>query len=162
MDNLYICRIADEYINYLRQFDPRVPYNKGQRRPYLGVVLTVAAYSYFVPMESPQPNHANIKPNIHILKLDGGRLGLLGFNNMIPVPSHAVIRYELAAEPNVKYRNLVLNQLNFCNRNKYDIARRAHDTYAAVTEKQVPFFRRISCDFNVLEQACDRYPYPSR
>lgn len=78
MENLFICHISERYISFLHSRDFRVPFNKGQRRPYVGVVLTVGSFRYFVPMESPKPNHANLKPGKHILKLDGGRLGLLG------------------------------------------------------------------------------------
>ncbi len=34
---------------------------------------------------NPQPNHVNIKGGGPVMKLDDGRLGLMGFNNMIPV-----------------------------------------------------------------------------
>ena len=37
------------------------------------------------PLESPKPNHVNIKGGGPVMKLDEGRLGLMGFNNMIPV-----------------------------------------------------------------------------
>ena len=157
MENLYICHISDSYIHYLHKYDYRVPFNKGQRRPYVGVILTVGDYQYFVPMESPRPNHANIRPGMHILKLDEGRLGLLGFNNMLPVPSFAIVPYDIKAEPNLKYRNLLLNQLDYCNRYKYDISDRAKRTYSSVVVRKLPFLCRISCDFKALEQACDKY-----
>lgn len=85
MNNLRIYRVDDRYIRFLKSRDHRVQDNKNKRRPYVGIVLTVGQYEYFVPMESPKPNHANIKSGKHIMRLDGGRLGLLGFNNMIPV-----------------------------------------------------------------------------
>ena len=67
MENLFICHISERYISFLHSRDFRVPFNKGQRRPYVGVVLTVGSFRYFVPMESPKPNHANLKPGKHIL-----------------------------------------------------------------------------------------------
>ena len=77
--------------------------NKNKRRPYVGVVLIVGKYKYFVPMESPKPNHANIKSGKHILKIEGGRLGLLGFNNMIPVHDSALISFDINNEPDKHY-----------------------------------------------------------
>ena len=85
MEKLRIYRVTDKYIRFLSSRDSRVQFNKNARRPYVGVVLLVGGYRYFVPMESPKPSHANIKSGMHILKLSGGSLGMLGFNNMVPV-----------------------------------------------------------------------------
>ena len=85
MSNLKITHIDDKYIRYLKGSDKKVQDNKNRRRPYVGIVLQIGSFDYFVPMESPKGNHDNVKSGIHILKLDDGRLGLLGFNNMIPV-----------------------------------------------------------------------------
>lgn len=161
MQNLYICHISEAYINYLHTFDCRVPFNKRQRRPYVGVVLRVGSYQYFVPMESPKPNHAKIRSGKHILKLSDGKLGLLGFNNMLPVPDAEIVPYNISSEPNVKYRNLLLNQLNCCNRQKADILDHAVQTYAAVASGRNSFLAKICCDFAALERACDQYASPT-
>lgn len=118
MENLRIYRVNDRFIAYLHSRDKRVPYNKGNRRPYVGVVLNFGGFKYFVPMESPKPNHTNIKPGKHIMKLDGGRYGLLGFNNMIPVHKDALIEFDIEAEPDKKYRELLKRQASLCNRLK--------------------------------------------
>ena len=157
LENLFICHISERYISFLHSRDFRVPFNKGQRRPYVGVVLTVGRFRYFVPMESPKPNHANLKPGKHILKLDGGRLGLLGFNNMVPVPDSAILEYDISAEPDVKYRNLLLNQIEHCNRQKLAILDHANRTYYDVVNGKSSFICKISCDFRALERACRSY-----
>ena len=97
METLKIYRVSDKYIRFLKSRDNRVQDNKNRRRPYVGVVLYVGTYKYFVPMESPKPNHQNLKPGRHLMKLDGGKLGLLGFNNMIPVNDAALISFDIAA-----------------------------------------------------------------
>ena len=157
VDNLRIYRISDQYIRFLSSRDKKVQYNKGNRRPYVGVVLLVGRYKYFVPMESPKPNHAKIKPGKHILKLDGGRLGLLGFNNMVPVHKDALIEFDIAAEPDEKYRELLRNQAVMCNKQKADIYSRASKTYYDVVNGKNDFLARISCDFKALERACRTY-----
>lgn len=157
MENLFICRIKEPYIDFLHTCDYRVPFNKNQRRPYIGVVLTVGRFRYFVPMESPKPNHATLKSGKHIMKLADGRLGLLGFNNMIPVPDSEIVEYNISAEPDSKYRNLLLNQLDYCNRQKLSILDHANRTYYDVVNRKSAFLRRISCDFRSLERACKTY-----
>lgn len=71
METLKIYRISDKYIRFLKSRDTRVQDNKNRRRPYVGVVLYVGEFRYFVPMESPKPNHAKIKAGKHIMKLAG-------------------------------------------------------------------------------------------
>ena len=157
MESLQIYRIDDRYIRYLWKKDNRVQYNKGNRRPYVGVVLHVGGFKYFVPMESPKDNHVNIKSGKHIMKLDDGRLGLLGFNNMVPVHKDALIEFDIDAEPDEGYRELLRRQSYICNRKKADILDHASKTYYDVVNNKNKFLVRISCNFNILEKACKEY-----
>lgn len=157
MEQLRIYRINDKYVNFLRKIDPKVQYNKNKRRPYVGVVLYVGEYKYFVPMESPKPNHANIKSGRHIMRLDGGALGLLGFNNMIPVPDTALIRFDIDNEPDHDYAELLRRQASFINRNKADILGRASTTYYKAIKGDNKFLNNICCNFKDLERASSRY-----
>lgn len=157
MESLRIYRVEEKYIRFLKSRDARVQDNKGRRRPYVGVVLYVGSYKYFVPMESPKPNHANIKPGRHIMKLDEGRLGLLGFNNMIPVPDEALIEFDINNEPDKQYADLLRRQAFFINRNKASIYGHASSTYYSVVNKKNTFLQKICCDFKKLERACNQY-----
>lgn len=157
MESLRIYRITDHYVRFLHGVDTRVQFNKGNRRPYVGIVLTVGQFKYFVPMESPKPNHANIKAGKHIIKLDGGRLGLLGFNNMLPVPDSALIVFDISQEPDQKYSELLKRQASYCNRHKADILNHASGTYYDVMNGRSQFLTRICCDFQKLESACSSY-----
>lgn len=157
MEALRLYRISDHYIRYLNGRDTKVQYNKGARRPYVGVVFSFGGYKYFVPMESPKPNHTNIKSGKHILKLDGGKYGLLGFNNMVPVHKDALIEFDINAEPDEKYRELLKRQAVICNRMKADILNHAQMTYFDVVNNKNKFLVGISCDFKKLESACKMY-----
>ncbi len=157
MDSLRIYKISDQYIRFLSSRDPKVQYNKNTRRPYVGVVFSFAGFQYFVPMESPKPNHANIKPGKHIMKLGGGEYGLLGFNNMVPVHKDALIEFDIDAEQDRKYRDLLKRQAAMCNRQKADILNHAQLTYFDVVNKKNKFLVSISCDFKKLEAACKIY-----
>ena len=76
MKSLRIYKISDKYIRYLHSIDSKVQYNKHAKRPYIGVVFSFAGFDYFVPMESPKPNHPSIKSGKHILKIKNGEYGL--------------------------------------------------------------------------------------
>lgn len=157
MENLRIYRVEDKYIRYLHSIDQKVQYNKNAKRPYVGVVFSFGGFKYFVPMESPKPNHKNIKSGKHILKLKNGLYGMLGFNNMIPVHKDALIDYDISSEPDVKYRTLLQHQIQICNKMKADILNHAQMTYFDVVSKKNKFLMKISCDFKNLERASKKY-----
>lgn len=58
MDNFKIYSVTDEYIDYLRIIEPNVYSNKVENRihtrKYIGTVLEMNGYKYFVPMSSPK------------------------------------------------------------------------------------------------------------
>ena len=94
MKNLKIYYISESYINYLRQFDKNVAYNKNTTRPYIGIVYTYNNYNYFAPLASPKPKHININPKaIDIYKIKDGELGVVNINNMIPTPIEELTRF---------------------------------------------------------------------
>lgn len=157
MENLKLYRIKDEYINYLQNIDHRVQNNKNCRRPYVGIVLHAGAYQYFVPLESPKPNHKNIKAGYHILKLDNGSLGMLGFNNMIPIHKTAIIEFNIDRDPDKKYAELLRRQITYINKNKAIIFEHASKTYYHVIRGNNSFLMKICCNFKKLEKACDKY-----
>lgn len=157
MSKLHFYHIREGYINFLHRADNRVQLNKGQRRPYVGVVLRIGEHDYYVPLESPKPNHANIKSGGPVLKLDEGRLGIMGFNNMIPVRKYQLLEFDILAEPDEKYKNLLLKQLQYCEKNKNLIFSRAEATYRKATEGKNAFYRKICCDFKRLERIYDTY-----
>ena len=156
MENLKIYRVEDRYIRYLHSLDEKVQHNKNAKRPYVGVVFSFGGFQYFVPMESPKPNHSKIKPGKHIVKLKNGEYGLLGFNNMIPVHKDALISFDINNELDEKYRILLQNQIRVCNRMKADILDHAQKTYFSVLNGN-SFLVNISCDFKKLERACKKY-----
>lgn len=157
MENLKIYRINEQYVSFLHSRDTRVQYNKGTRRPYVGVVLYVSNFRYFVPMESPKPNHASMKPGSHFMRIDSGKLGLLGFNNMLPVPPEALVTFDIDAEEDLQYADLLRRQVTEINRKKADVLYRANKTYHTRVNGNNQFYNKICCDFKKLERACQQY-----
>lgn len=157
MGSLRFYHIQEKYIHYLHSVDNRVQLNKGERRPYVGVVLTVQEMLYYVPLESPKPNHANLKSGGPVLKLDEGRLGIMGFNNMIPVRPECLIAFDFRDLTDEKYKMLLINQLEYCEKNKELIYHRAKVTYRKAISGNSPFYTKVCCDFKKLEQKAQRY-----
>ena len=157
MSGFRFYHIQEKYIHYLHSGDRRVQFNKGQRRPYVGIVLTIHGVNYYVPLESPKPSHEKIKSGGPVLKLDDGRLGIMGFNNMIPVPEQALIDFNFDDIDDVKYRNLLINQLHYCNKVKETINNRANSTYLKAIGGKVPLYNKVCCNFRKLERMAVKY-----
>ena len=138
--NLY--SISDKYIKYLRKFDDKIYDNKEEirthKRKYLGVVLTVNDFNYYIPMSSPKKsdyldfdkkivrNDAKTIIRIH----ESGRLyGTLRISNMIPVPITELQPYIIADEDDLKYREVILGELRYINNNSSKIIKYAKTVY---------------------------------
>ncbi len=115
MNKLKLYKIDVNYIKYLYSFDKRVQFNPqrediySEKRPYLGIVLNINDFNYYVPLEHPRPNHQKMKNNTFIFKIQNGRFGILGFNNMIPVKKDSIIDFDINKE-DIKYRNILIRQ----------------------------------------------------
>ena len=157
MGKFQFYHINEHYISYLHSIDTRVQYNKGQRRPYVGIVLSINGIDYYVPLESPKPNHVNIKGGGPVMKLDDGRLGLMGFNNMIPVIPSCLIKFDIQSIENENYKMLLLNQLNYCNKNRDLILQRAESTYRKALSRKIPLYQKVCCNFEKLERKSKKY-----
>jgi protein AbiQ len=146
MSKLRLYNVSDEYIEYIHMFDKRVFLNKSEKhgRKYLGIVLKINGFNYFVPLSSPKESdhmiidgkkiiRKNIIPIIRIISTDihGNEelKGTLKFSNMIPVPDHALSEYDLVGERDINYKILVLKELEFIKVNKEQIIKNAQILY---------------------------------
>ena len=157
MKNFKFYHIKEHFIRYLHSIDNRVQFNKGQSRPYVGVVLSMHGLNYYVPLESPKPNHKNLKGGGPVLKLNDGKLGIMGFNNMIPVLPECLVEFDISNIEDEKYKMLLYNQLNYCNHNVTLIMHRAETTYRRQTSDKVPLYQKICCNFRKLEKKLGNY-----
>ncbi len=107
---MYIYNIKDSYISYLREFDQLVLENKRESRPYVGIVFEINNMKYYVPFTSPKLKHTRMRNGKDFRKIANGVYGAINFNNMIPVPDNALVLKDIENEPNIQYKNLLINQ----------------------------------------------------
>lgn len=162
--NFKIVKVDYKYCDYLRKFDSRVSYNVGikELRPFIGILFEVNSCEYFAPLSSPKVKHMNMKNNLDIVKIDGGRYGVVNFNNMIPVTSKNYELFDLNAISKdtyeLKRQNLLKSQLLWLNKNIKNVKGKAlnlDDKY-----KKGRLDERIKsrcCDFILLEEKCKEY-----
>lgn len=149
--------LDDKYIKFLFSKDKHVMFNKGQRRPYLGVLFTYKGHKYYAPLSSPKEKHLKMQNNESFMKLDGGKLGVINFNNMIPVIDSAIHYINMKQVEN-KYKFLLINQINIINKQEESIIHKAIKLYKAYRANKLrKQIRDICCNFFLLEKEYKKY-----
>ena len=129
--------VSDKYINYLRNSYPRIYSNKEDSRvhtrKYLGAVIELSGYKYYIPLSSPKIKHdyimvegeKKIRKNsfivIRITEKNGDKeelKGTLQIGTMIPVPETELIEYDVNREEDIDYRNLVWSELEYIRKHE--------------------------------------------
>ena len=159
-----IVMVDSKYCDYLRKFDSKVPYNAFDKklRPFLGILFMVNDIEYFAPLSSPKSKHLKLESKIDLLKIDDGRLGVVNFNNMLPVTDDNVIFIDLdkkcLTETEKKYMKLLKKQLFWLRRNDVKIYERAKKLYSKYTNGTLKqnIVKRC-CNFKLLEEKCNEY-----
>lgn len=158
-----ICKIKEEYIEYLRTKEPRVLKNKEEKRPYIGTVLKITGFTYFIPLSSPKAKHKNMKNMKDFHKINGGKYGVINFNKIIPVPQECIIDFKFGDEEDEEYKTLLQNQYKCIKDMKSIIVTKSNGVYKIFhtkDEELTPADLRIKqrcCNFDLLEQMCATY-----
>lgn len=157
-NNLKIYYLDDDYIDYLRQFDNKVAYNKNSTRPYVGIVYTINELNYFAPLSSPKPKHLKMSNKaIDVFKIDNGKLGIININNMIPTPLECISEV-LPTINDIKYKILIENQTTFINNHKKELFKKVKHFVAQYDKDYLPSsVKDRCCDFKLLEIKCKEY-----
>lgn len=150
--------ISEDYIKYLRKYDNKVPSNKNNTRPYIGIVYQYNGFNYFAPLSSPKEKHLKMnKKAIDIWKIDDGKLGIINFNNMLPCQNNLLTEV-LPTITDVKYRKLLENQIELINKDRNIMLKKIitfHNKYNEnlLTEN----VKNRCCNFRLLELKCQEY-----
>ena len=155
--------VANKYVDYLKNFDAKVPENKDAKRPFVGVIFTIDGNNFFAPLSSPKSKHLNMKNEADFHKINSGYQGAINFNNMIPIPNSELILMDIHAIPDENYRNLLNSQLKFINSNQDVLKKKAEKLYRLVesdnstlTKHQLQIKQRC-IDFILLLEQCRLY-----
>ena len=165
--SFYICDTS--YMDYLRSYDYRVPQvDKGspaRKRPLVGNVFEIEGSKFYAPLSSPKVKHLTMKNSRDFIKIDGGKLGVINLNNMVPVLDSCATEMDLVSYPiidksDLDYVNLLKNQLTWCNSNKEAIKAKAAVLYKLIQCKSGnDNFRIRCCDFGLLIEKSKEYIY---
>lgn len=126
--NLYTVNL--KYIRNLHNADDNVfsvsPQVGKSNRPFIGVIIICDSKQYCVPLSSPKEKHKSMKNDVDFSKVFDSKeklIGVLDFNNMIPVREDVIQKIDISMHPNDSaevrhYKNLIMDQLTFCRQNQ--------------------------------------------
>lgn len=84
---LSLYKIDKNYNKELSILDNKVPdvLAEKEKRPFVGVLIIMENFKYLAPLFLPKTKHLSMKNNLDFHKIDNGKLGVINFNNMVPV-----------------------------------------------------------------------------
>ena len=148
MEDFKLYSVSDEYVEWLRKEFPNVYSNKTNSRThtrkYLGVVLQLGKYNYYIPMSSPKNSDYQIAGANKVIKKsivpitrivvknscgEKELKGTLRISHMIPVPVSELELYDLENESDSTYKDLVQNEMIFIRKNRDKISANAQLLY---------------------------------
>lgn len=152
------------YYDYLAQFDHRIMNisDNKSHRPFIGIVFSIDGVDYYAPLTSPKPKHIKMKNQADFFKINGGRYGAINLNNMLPVIQSAVSLLDFGELPCTtegerQYKNLLLNQYRWCQKNSDDIIKKAETLYHLMEDHPRAALINRCCDFKLLEEKSKLY-----
>ena len=172
---LKLYNLSDRYCNYLRKFDNRVYNNKEKirkhDRKYLGIVLNVNNFSYYIPLSSPKntdyydSSSKEIRKStntiIRMISKDrnGNKIlrGTLRISNMVPIPMEEVKEYDILSETDTKYLDVINDEISFIRKNQKNIIKKAELVYRQRVQKQNISYLNSCVDYKLLEKKCIEY-----
>lgn len=173
--------VDTNYLKYLNSIEPEVQFTQGKdysQKPFLGIIITINAYAYLIPLTSGKPKHAKWK-NVgaahyliyeQVKKTELRRrdifksisdtealkiLAALDIKKMIPVCNGLYSRIDFDKLSDKRYADLLEKEYRFCQRLQDGILSKVTQIYndQKTTGKVYPMY----CDFTKLEIACSQY-----
>ena len=173
---MQLYNISDEYINFIREKFPRVYSNKENvrvhTRKYLGAVIQMGDYKYYIPLSSPKDKHDYIiengqkrvrKDSLIVMRIVSGSSdnkelkGTLQVGTMIPVPDDAITLYDVDNESDQAYKDLVQEELVYIRKHEKEIIKNAKILYSKRKSGEVNRVVQNCLDFIAIEAECDKW-----
>lgn len=167
-----------KYVRNLAKKDNNVmsvsPQKYKSNRPFVGVIVLLNNRLYCIPLTSPKEKFKSRKNSIDFMKIHHPSLkdengaykviGGLNINNMLPVDMSLITKIDIAIKPSdshetTAYKQLMANQLTWCQSNQETIIKKAKTLYRIITENADDNrnLAKRCCNFKRLEQVLDNY-----
>lgn len=164
--------IADkDYISYLKQYDDKVENinYSAKLKPYIGIVVNINEFNYYVPISSAKSKHYKIKEGMDFIKIMQADkiIGVLNLNNMVPILNEKIqiLNYreidkyrEFETEKEKRlYISFLSFELNLINQKVEKIRKNATKLYNEKINNPNSNISKRCCNFKLLEEKCVEY-----
>lgn len=163
--------VNKKYVKYLKSFDNKIENIDYQNnlKPFIGIVLMINNFNYYVPVSSPKEKHYKMKDGIDFIKIkkEDRILGVLNLNNMIPILNqyvnvlkyNEIEKYRLFKTDREKnmYIALLNLELKIINSKYEEINRNAIKLYKEKIKNHNSKVSRRCCNFKFLETKLNQF-----
>lgn len=155
-EKLKMYDISNEYKKYLLQFDGKVSLK--ENRKFYGILIKKENKDYYIPFTSKIDKKTNPKLTVNI-KNKNKIIAKLLLNNMIPVNIEDAYIVDIM---NSKYKTYYMNEIRYLRSKKVEneIVSKVTHIFQTLEDKQhydYLFFKRLCCNFALLEEKCKEY-----
>lgn len=156
--SIRLVNVSSNYIRYLYKYDNKVMYNKGQKRPYIGILFDVKGHKYYAPLTHPKEKFTKMKNDVDFMRIRAGKYGAINFNNMIPVVDSEVKIVDVHAVSDLKYKLILIQQIIFFDEYETEIINKATKLYKAYNKGTLrDSVKNRCCNFKLLESVSKKY-----
>jgi len=162
--NWYV--VEKNYVQYLMQFDSKIGYiDYGSRlKLYLGIILEVWNFFYYVPISSAKEKHKNMKNSLDFQKIqdENTLYAVLNLNNMIPVPNFCIQQVKYNQIENFRSFNSEIERTDYIyllqkekiliDAMEESIKNKAQKLYQKCIENPASKLAARCCNFRLLEK----------
>ena len=160
--------INEDYLDYLRHYDSRVPnsnYGPDRYKPFFETLFEHNGFIYVAPVSHPQEKHLQVKNSADFIKLYDGPdskvpIAIVNLRYMFPVPEDKIKELEYKNidqyrtfkndKEKSKYIDLLSKELSIIN--SMDFERRAKKLYDLKTQYPDNDISKRCIDFGLLEE----------
>lgn len=155
MDKLMFYDVDKKYIDFLKQYEPKIPtITYTERDKFLcGIVFSVNNHDYFAPISSVTQQQ---RSNLPIKNRTGETVATIRFSFMFPVPNGLAKIKDFSKEAGA-YRDLLHQEWVYCNRIAEKIHDKAKYIYKCVVEDKQDLMVKNCCNFALLEEKAHDY-----
>ena len=167
-----------KYVRNLAKADDNVmsvsPQSGKAIRPFVGIIVLVNGKKYCIPLSSPKKKFEYKKNSVDFMRITENKkknisgapkvIGALSINNMLPVEDCLLTPIDLKIKPNdsektISYKDLMKNQLSYCQQNQDIIVKRANRLYDIVVRypESNRNLEKRCCNFKKLEVVLEKY-----
>ena len=150
MNKFKFYEINNDYIDYLKMFDNKIPkiQYKSNNKFLCGIIFKNGILNYFVPVSS-----FKIKQRTTFLIKDNDKtISSLRFSFMLPIPDNildSIVKIKNFSQENRQYANLLLKELNYINSNQERIINLAKKIYRLRNNNETLYVKNC-CNFKLL------------